>query len=89
MKRKMRKHFLALVSILLLAAFCLSGCNININFYPTLLEGKPWLTSTVSGNLCDKAPDIKDDLFTHVNFDFIKENQGANYYSMGQEYDYY
>ncbi len=89
MKRKMRKHFLAFVSILLLAAFCLSGCNISIYLTPPLLEGKPWLTSTVSGNLCDKAPDIKDDLFTHVNFDFIKENQGANYYSMGQEYDYY
>jgi len=45
------------------------------------LYGSPRIDSLVSGNLPGEAPDAKDDLFLHYNYDEIKAHQGE-YYSM-------
>ena len=39
------------------------------------LFGSPWVTSVVQGNLPNERPDIKDDLFTYFNYDYLKEHQ--------------
>ena len=45
------------------------------------LAGFPWINSLLTGNIPVEAPDVKDDLFLHYNFDEISKHQGE-YYSM-------
>ena len=47
------------------------------------LMGKPWVTSNIGGNIPDAAPELKDDIYLHFNYDYLKENkdQMANYMS--------
>ena len=42
------------------------------------LYGKPWVTSFEVGNLPAEAPEAKDDLYTSVNYDYIKAHQTAD-----------
>lgn len=42
------------------------------------LFGKPWVVSQVTGNLPEQKPEAKDDLYTSVNYDYIKEHQGTD-----------
>ena len=39
------------------------------------LAGKPWVTSILQGNLSSEKPDVKDDLYTYFNYDFLTEHQ--------------
>ena len=39
------------------------------------LVGKPWVSSTLQGNLPAQAPAAKDDLYTHYAYDWLKEHQ--------------
>ncbi|MBR5337453.1 MAG: hypothetical protein IK152_05665 [Lachnospiraceae bacterium] len=39
------------------------------------LVGKPWTTTILQGNLPQTAPEIKDDVYTHYNYDALKEHQ--------------
>ncbi len=41
--------------------------------------GKPWQISMLQGTLPDKAPEFKDDIYTHYNYDFLKEYQSKSY----------
>ena len=41
--------------------------------------GKPWQISMLQGTLPDKAPEFKDDIYTHYNYDFLKEHQSQSY----------
>ena len=43
------------------------------------LYGKPWIDSLVTGNIPEEAPDVKDDLFLHYNFEELKAHQGEMY----------
>lgn len=45
------------------------------------LTGTPWITSSLTGNLPASAPDAKDDLFLHYNYDEIAAHQGEFYAS--------
>lgn len=42
------------------------------------LVGKPWVTSTLSGNLPSRAPEAKDDLYTHFDYDYLSSHEGRN-----------
>ena len=39
------------------------------------LAGKPWVTSIIQGNLPAEAPSIKDDLYTHANYEYLAAHQ--------------
>ena len=39
------------------------------------LAGKPWVTSIIQGNLPAQAPSVKDDLYTHANYDYLAAHQ--------------
>lgn len=40
------------------------------------LYGKPWVTSVLSDNLPPAAPEAKDDLYTHFDYDYLKNHNG-------------
>lgn len=39
------------------------------------LEGSPWVTSIVQGNLPTEAPKVTDDLYTHFDYAWLAEHQ--------------
>ena len=39
------------------------------------LDGKPWVTSILQGNLPAEQPSAKDDLYTHYAWNYLKEHQ--------------
>ena len=43
------------------------------------LAGSPWVDSLLTGNLPEEAPEAKDDLFLHYNFDILMAHQGEMY----------
>ena len=43
------------------------------------LFGKPWIDSVVTGNLPKEAPEAKDDLYLHYNYDELAAHQGEYY----------
>lgn len=47
------------------------------------LVGSPWVTSVLSGNLPAEQPEVKDDLYTHYNYDYLAAHQGENVSTMG------
>ena len=42
---------------------------------PAELAGKPWVTSIIQGNLPEEQPSVKDDMFTHYNYDYLVDHQ--------------
>lgn len=45
----------------------------------TAQMGSPWIDSIITGNLPGEAPDVKDDLYLHYNYDELMANQGQMY----------
>lgn len=43
------------------------------------LVGVPWVDSIISGNLPEAAPEAKDDLYLHYNYDEMQAHQGEMY----------
>lgn len=39
------------------------------------LDGKPWVTSIIQGNLPAEQPALTDDLFTHYTYDYLSAHQ--------------
>lgn len=39
------------------------------------LVGKPWVTSILLGNLPSEQPELKDDMYTHYNYEYIAAHQ--------------
>ena len=39
------------------------------------LEGKPWVTSILQNNLPPEQPDLKDDMYTSYNYDYLSAHQ--------------
>ena len=39
--------------------------------------GSPWANSLVSGNVPAQAPDARDDLYLHFNYDTLKQTEGS------------
>ena len=39
------------------------------------LEGKPWVTSILQNNLPPERPDLKDDMYTSYNYDYLSAHQ--------------
>ncbi len=37
--------------------------------------GKPWIVTSIQGYLPDKAPEFKDDIYTHYNYDYLAERK--------------
>ena len=40
--------------------------------------GTPWVATFETGSLPEEAPDVKDDLYTHYNYDYIASHQGKD-----------
>lgn len=51
------------------------------------LVGKPWVSSTLSGNLPPQAPEAKDDLYLHFNYDYLASHEGENKAAMTDRAD--
>lgn len=39
------------------------------------LYGKPWVTSILQGNLPAEQPELRDDFYTHFNYEYLSEHQ--------------
>ncbi len=78
------KRLLALLLCLILAfSLSISACekktddNQGKDQAQSELFGSPWVTSVVQGNLPAERPDAKDDLYTCLNYDYLKEHQNS------------
>ena len=43
------------------------------------LMGKPWIDSELLGNLPAAAPEVKDDVYLHYNYDFLSKHQDDSF----------
>lgn len=70
----MKKRMLAiLIAIILSLNLGIAAAEALPVEEPEELYGSPWVNSTVIGNLPPTAPEVKDDLYTNVNYDALAE----------------
>ena len=77
--RKNKVIFTVAVIVILLLSACSSTTQKTEPF------GKPWATSIVIGNYPSESPSVKDDLYTHYNYDLILQHQDSNFNRMSPQ----
>lgn len=74
----MEKKAVALLALLLCLAVVVGTFGEALPAEETAgLFGSPWVNSMVIGNLPETVPEIKDDLYTAVNYDYLTASQAA------------
>ncbi len=82
--QNVRNKLLAIVvSIVLAMSMGLVACNGNAGgkagssatVQSGQLVGSPWVTSVLIGNLQREQPSVKDDLYTHYNYEYLATHQ--------------
>lgn len=83
MQNARNKLLAIVVSIVLAMSMGLVACNGNTGgkagtsatVQSGQLVGSPWVTSVLAGNLQREQPSVKDDLYTHYNYEYLTTHQ--------------